>query len=59
MAKKETKKNDDTAFNLEAELKAYPAPDWYIEAFTRIIDTSKIKSKSELDKAIEEFGAMK
>jgi hypothetical protein len=59
MAKKETKKNDDTAFDLEAELQAYPEPDWYKEAFTRVMDTGKIKSKSELDKALKEFGAMK
>ena len=59
MAKKESKKNDDTAFDFEAELQAYPEPDWYKEAFARVMDTGKIKSKSDMDKAFKEFGAMK
>lgn len=56
MAKKEDKKID---FDLEAEIEAYPEPDWYKEAFTRVMDTSKIKSSDDLDKAFKEFGAMK
>lgn len=56
MAKKEDKKID---FDLEAELEAIQKPDWYKEAFTRVMDTSKIKSKADLEKAFNEFGAMK
>ena len=56
MAKKEDKKID---FDLEAELEAIPEPDWYKKAFTQVIDTSKIKSKSDLEKAFKEFGGMK
>ena len=60
MAKKETKKEEEkSAFDLEAELEAYPLPDWYKTAFTLTVDTSNIKNKSDLDKAFEKYGAMK
>lgn len=55
------KKNDEKVeeFDFEKELEAYPQPDWYKEAFTRVMDVSKIKSMSDLDKAFKEFGEMK
>ena len=56
MTKKEEMKDD---FNLEEEVKLIQEPDWYKEAFLRVMDTSKIKSKSALDKAFKEFGEMK
>ena len=59
MTKKETKKEEKSAFDLEAELEAYPLPDWYKNAFKITMNTSKINSKSDLDKAFEEYGAMK
>ena len=52
MAKKED-------FDLINELKAYPCPDWYKKAFCKVCDTSKIKSKKDLDKALKEFGEMR
>ena len=51
MAKKE--------FDLNTELDAYPCPDWYKLAFTRTVDIKKIKSKSDLDKALKDYGEMK
>ena len=46
-------------FDLNNELEAYPCPDWFKRAFIRVCDTSKIKSKSDLDKAFKKFGEMK
>lgn len=54
-----TKKEAKVEFDLTKELEDYPLPDWYKLAFTRTMDTSKIKSKSDLDKAIKEYGRMK
>lgn len=56
MVKKEEKKED---FNLEEEVKLIQEPDWYKEAFLRVMDTGKIKNKAGLDKAFKEFGEMK
>lgn len=53
------KKEEVTDFDFEKELELVQEPDWYKEAFTRVMDTSKIKSKSDLDKAFKEFGGMK
>ncbi len=52
MAKKEE-------FDLQSELEAYPCPDWYKKAFTKTMDVSKIKSKSDLDKAFKKYGEMR
>jgi len=46
-------------FDLNKELEAYPCPDWFKRAFLKVFDTSKIKSKSDLDKAFKKFGEMK
>ena len=50
------KKEDKVEFDLTKELEAYPLPDWYKLAFTRTMDTSKINSKSDLDKALKNMG---
>lgn len=55
--KKEEVKNDD--FNLLEELKDYPCPDWYKKAFLKTYDTSKIKNRNDMEKAIHEYGEMK
>ena len=52
-------KKEDKDFNLEAEIEKIQQPDWYKKAFVRVMDTTKIKSKSDLDKAFKEFGEMK
>ena len=55
MAKKKT----EEAFDLETALAECPKPDWYIRAFCKIIDTSKIKSQDDLIKQMKQFGEMK
>lgn len=55
MAKKDAKE----VFDFEKELEACPKPDWYKKAFVKVMDTSKIKSKSDLEKAFKTFGEMK
>ena len=59
MAKKKTEKKEDNKFDLKKELDAYPCPEWYKKAFVATVDTSKINSKSDLDKAIQKYGEMK
>lgn len=54
---KEEVKTDD--FNLLEELKDYPCPDWYKKAFLKTYDTSKIKNRNDMEKAIIEYGEMK
>lgn len=57
MTKKDVETKDE-AFDFEKELEAYPKPDWYKKAFAKTMDTSKIKSKKDLDKAIKTYGEM-
>ena len=59
--KKETKKEkvEENEFNLEEELEAYPCPDWYKKAFLKTWDTSKIKNRNDMEKAIRDYGEMK
>ena len=62
MAKKKSKdeaKKSDDEFNLIEELKDYPCPDWYKKAFLKTYDTSKIKNRNDMEKAIKEYGEMK
>ena len=62
MAKKKTeKKQEDKTddFNLLEELEDYPCPDWYKKAFLKTYDTSKIKNRNDMEKAIHEYGEMK
>ena len=53
------KKENDEVFDLETALAECPKPDWYITAFTRVMDTDKIKSQDDLIKEMKKFGAMK
>lgn len=53
------KKNDDKDFDLLQALEDCPKPDWYKTAFTRVMDTSKIKSQTDLKKLMKKFGEMK
>ena len=55
MAKKKT----EEAFDLDTALEECPKPEWYKIAFTKIIDTSKIKSQDDLNKQMKIFGEMK
>lgn len=60
--KKETKKEDKPSkdeFNLIEELEAYPCPDWYKKAFLKTVDTSKIKNRNDMEKAIHDYGELK
>mgnify|MGYP002508706205 CR=1 FL=1 len=41
------------------ELEDYPCPDWYKKAFLKTYDTSKIKNRNDMEKAIHEYGEMK
>ena len=61
MAKKETKEEKQTKseFDLEKALEECPKPEWYKKAFTKVMDTSKIKNQNDLNKLMKEFGAMK
>lgn len=62
MAKKKTKKEDEkpkNEFNLETELDAYPCPDWYKKAFLKTWDTSKIKNRNDMERALHDYGEMK
>ena len=56
MAKKEETKED---FDLTKALEDCPKPEWYKIAFTRVMGTSKIKSKDDLIKQMKQFGEMK
>ena len=56
MAKKEEEKE---VFDLEKALEECPKPDWYKVAFKRVMDTSKIKSQSDLIKLMKTFGGMR
>lgn len=55
MAKKEEK----AKFDLETALAEYPEPEWYKKAFLKTMDTAKIKSQSDLEKAFKTYGEMK
>ena len=59
--KKETKKEveDKSEFNLMEELEAYPCPDWYKKAFLKTMDTSKIKNRNDMERALHDYGEMK
>mgnify|MGYP007012484283 CR=1 FL=1 len=60
MAKKETNEEKPKAdFDLEKALEECPKPEWYKKAFTKVMDTSKIKNQNDLTKLMKEFGAMK
>lgn len=48
-------KKNENAFDLQAELKDYPKPTFLKNAFMKIVDVDKIKSKSDLDKAFKKF----
>ena len=58
MAKKE-KKEAEEKFDLEKALSECPKPEWYKKAFLVTMDTTKIKSKSDLSKAFKTYGEMK
>ena len=60
MAKKETAKKEikSEPFDLAKALEECPKPEWYKEAFLKVMDTSKIKSQTDLIKLMKEFGAM-
>lgn len=60
MAKK-SKETDkaDTNFDFDKALTDCPKPDWLKEAFVRVIDISKIKNQSDLNKKFKEFLEMK
>ena len=53
------KKKEETAFDLQEALKECPKPEWYKKAFMITMDTSKIKSKDDLNKLMKEYGGMK
>ncbi len=57
MAKKKEEVKEE--FDLDKELKDYPLPEWYKRAFKRTMDTDKIKSKADLNKAFKTYGEMK
>ena len=63
MAKKKTEKKEDKKskedFDLITELEAYPCPDWYKKAFLKTADTSKIKNRNDMERAIHDYGEMK
>jgi len=42
-------------FDLDDELKKLEQPDWLITAFTKTVDLSKVKSKSELNKEFKKY----
>jgi hypothetical protein len=57
--KKEEKKPTKNDFDLDKALKECPKPEWYKNAFVKVMDTSKIKNQNDLTKQMKEFGAMK
>ena len=57
--KKKTEEKTVDDFDLEKELEAYPCPDWYKQAFLKTVDTSKIKNRNDMEKAIIKYGEMK
>ena len=62
MAKKKTEKKEveeKIEFNLKEELEAYPCPDWYKKAFLKTVDTSKIKNRNDMERALHDYGEMK
>ena len=52
------KKNEKEEFDLTKALAECPKPDWYVTAFCRVMDLSKIKSQDDLIKEMKKFGAM-
>ena len=58
MAKKQ-EKEVKADFDLTAALAECPKPEWYKEAFTKVMDTSKIKNQNDLTKLMKEFGELK
>ena len=56
---KKQKEEVKEEFDLITELKAYPCPEFFKKAFLKTMDTSNIKSKKDLDKAIKTYGEMK
>ena len=61
MAKKKTEKKQEAKdeFDLKKELEIYPCPDWFKKAFLKTYDTSKIKNRNDMERAIKEYGEMK
>lgn len=57
MIKKE-KEDKKEAFDLTQALEECPKPDWYKKAFCKVMDTSKIKSQSDLIKLMKQFGGL-
>lgn len=58
-AKKEEKPNKSEAFDLDEALEECPKPEWVKNAFKITVDTSKIKSQSDLVKAFKDYGEMR
>lgn len=54
MAKKENK----DSFDLEQALNDCPKPEWYKTAFLKTMDTSKIKTESDLIKLMKKYGEL-
>ena len=52
-------KKEKIEFDLTKALAECPKPDWYLTAFCKVMDTSKIKSQDDLIKEMKKFGAMK
>ena len=59
MAKKEKEEKPKADFDLDKALAECPKPEWYKKAFTKVMDTSKIKNQNDLTKLMKEFGEMK
>ena len=56
MTKKNTNDTKKTeAFNLEEALKDIQKPEFLKRAFVKTVDTSKIKSQSDLEKEFKKF----
>lgn len=53
MTKKDVKKEEP--FDLEKEWTNWFEADWAFRAFCKVTDTSKIKSKSDMDKAFKAY----
>ena len=58
MAKKKTDEITTDTFDLTKALEECPKPDWYKEAFLKVMDTTKIKSQDDLIKQMKIFGGM-
>ena len=41
------------------ELEDYPCPDWYKKACLQTWDTSKIKNRNDMERALHDYGEMK